>query len=147
MHSGRNYQDLHLIPYISGAVMISSLLPCYFGSIYRFFPNHSQNHFFTHTRHWRVLCIFKNGQKIGQKLAIFQPNFCPDSNLFEFNHNILWSNPTFSSLFLTQLVGFILHHYYTLNVGCENTMNVKPPIFRGSLVTGNISTAILPFCS
>ena len=58
----------------------------------------------------------KTGKKIGQKLAILQPNFCPDSNLFEFNHNILWSNPTFSSLFLTQLVGFILHHYYTLNV-------------------------------
>lgn len=33
-----------------------------------------------------------------------------------------------------------------LHMGCENTMNVKPPIFRGSLVTGNISTAILPFC-
>ena len=31
-------------------------------------------------------------------------------------------------------------------MGCENTMNVKPPNFRGSLVTENISTAILPFC-
>ena len=38
------------------------------------------------------------------------------------------------------------HQHDSLNMGCENTMNVKPPIFRGSLVTGNISTAILPIC-
>lgn len=64
---------------------------------YVFSQNHSQNHFFTHTRPWRVLCIFKKGQKNRAKLAIFWSNFRPASNLFDFN---LYSNLTIYILFL-----------------------------------------------
>ena len=44
------------------------------------------------------------GKKIGQKLAIFQPNFCPQTTT------------SCGQTLLFLLFSTILHHYYTLNV-------------------------------
>ena len=53
---------------------------------------------------FRPYASLKMGKKIGQKLAIFQPNFCPQTTT------------SCGQTLLFLLFSTILHHYYTLNV-------------------------------
>lgn len=79
-----------------------------------FSPNHSGNHSLPVHAFGECYTSLKTGKKTSKNQPFFSLIFAQVS-LLTLTTNILWSSLTFSSLFLTQLVGVILHQYYALD--------------------------------
>ena len=94
--------------------MISSHLKAFFSHLIRLlftilFPKNKDFSFLEN----KIIASLKTGKKIGQKLVIFQPNFCPIQACLNLTTNILWSNPANSSLFPCEL-----RSHYTASLLC-----------------------------